>query len=39
MIGICPQHDTLYDDLTVEEHIYLFGTFKGLEGEELDNEV
>lgn len=32
MIGICPQHDTLYDKLTVEEHIRLFGTFKGLEG-------
>ncbi len=21
MIGICPQHDTLYDDLTVQEHL------------------
>ena len=39
MIGVCPQHDTLYEDLTVEEHLQLFGSFKGLEGEELDAEV
>jgi len=32
-IGICPQHDTLYDDLTVEEHLRLFSTFRGFEGE------
>lgn len=35
-IGVCPQHDTLYDDLTVLEHLELFATFKGLEGDELD---
>jgi ATP-binding cassette subfamily A (ABC1) protein 3 len=29
-IGVCPQHDTLYEDLTVEEHIRLFATFRGL---------
>lgn len=33
MIGVCPQHDTLFEDLTVEEHLSLFGSFKGLEGE------
>jgi ATP-binding cassette subfamily A (ABC1) protein 3 len=31
MIGVCPQHDTLYEDLTVEEHLMLFSSFKGLE--------
>ncbi len=31
-LGVCPQHDTLYEDLTVEEHLYLYATFKGLEG-------
>lgn len=36
-IGLCPQHDTLYDDLNVEEHIRLFATFRGLSGEELEN--
>lgn len=30
MIGVCPQHDTLYEDLTVEEHLELFSSFKGL---------
>lgn len=32
-IGVCPQHDTLYEELTVEEHIRLFSTFRGLQGE------
>ncbi len=39
MIGICPQHDTLYEELTVEEHLELFATFRDLEGEELEAEV
>lgn len=30
-IGVCPQHDTLYEDLTVQEHLELFASFKGLE--------
>jgi ABC-type multidrug transport system ATPase subunit len=38
-MGICPQHDTLYDELTVEEHLYLFGTFKGYDSDKLDVEV
>ena len=38
-IGVCPQHDTLYDDLTVSEHLELFATFKGLDGDELNEEV
>lgn len=29
MMGVCPQHDILFDDLTVEEHLYLFAAFKG----------
>lgn len=23
-LGLCPQHDVLFDDLTVEEHLYFF---------------
>ena len=38
-IGICPQHNTLYEDLTVEEHIELFATFRGFEGEQLQDEI
>jgi len=30
-MGICPQHDVLFDDLTVKEHLQLFATFKGVE--------
>lgn len=38
-MGICPQHDTLYDDLTVKEHLELFATFKNFDSNELDEEV
>jgi len=24
-LGLCPQHDILFDDMTVEEHLYFFG--------------
>ena len=39
MIGVCPQHDTLYDDLTVEEHLQLYATFKGLDKQEMKIEI
>lgn len=29
LVGICPQHDVLYEQLTVKEHLRLFSTFKG----------
>ena len=28
-MGVCPQHDILYDILSVEEHLYLFADLKG----------
>ena len=24
-LGLCPQHDVLFDNMTVEEHLYFFG--------------
>ena len=30
MTGVCPQHDILFDNLTCEEHLRIFGTFKGI---------
>lgn len=33
MIGICPQENPLYDDMTVKEHLQLFGAFKGFESD------
>ena len=31
ILGVCPQHDILFKTLTVEEHLYLFCRFKGIE--------
>ena len=28
-LGLCPQFDILFDQLTVEEHIYFFSRLKG----------
>ena len=36
--GVCPQHDLLYDSLTVEEHLQLFGLIKGVPPAKLDTE-
>lgn len=38
-MGVCPQHDILFDDLSVEEHLTLFATFKGTDPVEIPNEV
>ena len=38
-LGVCPQHDILFADLTVREHLSLFGTFKGIHGAELNKAV
>ncbi len=38
-MGVCPQHDILYDDLTVKEHLELFCTFKGRSGKETAKEI
>ncbi len=29
-LGVCPQHDVLFADLTVEEHLQLFAGLKGV---------
>lgn len=29
VIGVCPQHDVLWDDLTAQEHLETFGMFRG----------
>lgn len=29
-MGVCPQHDILFDNLTVREHLELFAAFKGM---------
>ena len=38
-IGICPQHDILFEDLTIKEHLIMFSIFKGVPSNQIDNEV
>lgn len=38
-IGICPQHNILFDELTVEEHILFYSKLKGLSTEKAKEEV
>lgn len=38
-IGLCPQHNILFDELTVREHIEFYGRLKGLNKTEVQNEV
>ena len=33
LMGVCPQHDLLWDSLTGREHLLFYGRLKGLEGE------
>ncbi|EQC35872.1 hypothetical protein SDRG_06622 [Saprolegnia diclina VS20] len=35
-IGMCPQHDVLYDDLTVLEHMLFYAAIKGCAPEDVD---
>ena len=40
ILGICPQHDVLFPQLTIEEHLRLFCVFKGLtNNDEIDKEI
>ena len=39
IMGVCPQHDILFDDLTVKEHLELFAIFKGMKKSDVNNEV
>ena len=34
-LGVCPQHSALWPDLTVEEHLLVFGAMRGFSFEEL----
>lgn len=38
-MGVCPQHDILFDSLTVREHLYLFAAFKGVSSKTIKQEV
>jgi len=36
-MGYCPQSDTLFDDMSVSEHLYFYGRLKNIKN--LDYEV
>lgn len=38
-LGVCPQQDILFPDLTVEEHLSMFAAFKGVPQESIAKEV
>lgn len=38
-LGVCPQHNILFDAMTVEEQLRFYGSLKGLTGHQLDSEV
>lgn len=38
-MGFCPQHNILFDELTVREHILFYCCLKGLSNEAAENEV
>jgi ABC-type multidrug transport system ATPase subunit len=38
-MGVCPQHDVLFDNLTVREHILFFAQLKGYSYQEADVEA
>ena len=39
IIGICPQEDILFQDLTVEEHLNLFCKFKSVPNDSIEEEI
>ena len=39
ILGICPQHDVLFDDLTIREHLEMFCIFKGYKSNNIENEI
>ncbi|XP_037025654.1 ATP-binding cassette sub-family A member 3-like isoform X1 [Bradysia coprophila] len=38
-LGLCPQHNILFDELTVREHIVFFSRLKGLNKDAVEREV
>ena len=38
-VGICPQHDVLFGDLSLKEHLQMFCHFKGVPSDKIDDEI
>lgn len=39
ILGVCPQHDVLFEFLTPEDHLRLFAAFKGTKAELIEDQV
>lgn len=39
VLGVCPQHDVLFRNLTPEEHLRIYSAFKGSKPSEIDQQV
>ena len=39
ILGVCPQHDVLWGDLTAREHMELFGNLKDIERGKMNAEI
>lgn len=37
LLGVCPQHDILFDSLTSEEHLRLYASFKGTDSKLIES--
>nr|CAD7207372.1 unnamed protein product [Timema douglasi] len=38
-LGLCPQHNVLFEELTVREHLYFFSKLKGMEDQDIEEEI
>jgi ABC-type multidrug transport system ATPase subunit len=38
-LGVCPQHDVLFDSLTLREHVRLFAGLKGVPSSDIDHQA
>ena len=38
-LGLCPQHNILYDHLTADEHLLFYGSLRGLPGDQIRKEA
>lgn len=38
-MGVCPQHDILFDNLTVKEHLVMFANFKGMDAGVIEEDI
>ena len=39
ILGVCPQHDVLFDFLSAEDHLRLFASFKGTPKDKIEAQV